>query len=394
MSHHRVVFGDALDVLRGLPAETVDCVFTSPPYWGLRDYQADGQIGLEPTPEEYVARLVAVFAEVRRVLRPWGTVALNLGDSYASSPGNASGRFRPGAGRADGQVDERGQRNRNGTPPTHGLKPKDLVGIPWRVAFALQADGWWLRNDVIWVKSNAMPESVRDRFASRYEHVFLLAKRRRYWFDLDAVRVPMSEHSEVAYPNGPGGQAWRKGVPGQTPQSGLGNLVCHPLGRNPGDVVTTSTQPTPYAHFATFPVALVLRFLPAMCPPRVCSDCGEPWEHRVEHVDIRDHPLRMNRNVAAQQFSANDNEYHDGGTLGKVATVRDLGYFPACACRPDYHPGTVLDPFLGSGTVTEAARRLGLNSIGIELNRDYEAVIRQRLGTLHTLEGSVTFNYS
>lgn len=135
----------------------------------------------------------------------------------------------------------------------------------------------------------------------------------------------------------------------------------------------------------------VLRFLPAMCPPRVCCACGKPWEHRVERVGVRDHPLRANRNVAAQQFSAGDNEYRDGGTLGKLTTTRDLGYFPACACAAEHRPGTVLDPFLGSGTVTEAARRLGVNSVGIELNRDYEAVMRQRLGTLLSLEGSVVF---
>lgn len=402
---HRVLFGDALDVLRGMEAESVDCVFTSPPYWGLRDYGAEGQIGLEATPEEYVARLVQVFGEVRRVLKPGGTVALNLGDSYsASGPHRAE---RPEHMGKQGYLGEGYCCRKPGT----GLKPKDLVGIPWRVAFALQADGWWLRNDVIWVKPNAMPESVTDRFSSKHEHVFLLAKAQRYWFDLDAVR---EEHTALGRPPGNKSRIYLDRDPnhheGEKRRPGQENSF-NPLGKNPGDVVTLATQPTPYAHFATFPVGLVLRFLPAMCPPRVCSRCGKPWEHRVEKTGLRDHPLREKRTVAAQQFAAADNEYHDGGTLGKVAEVADLGYFPACACHgrdlaaevsralkaedkaalaaimaerdaiPDdtWLPGTVLDPFLGSGTVTQAARKLGRRSLGIELNPDYEAVMRQRL---------------
>jgi DNA modification methylase len=403
MSEHRIIFGDAKEVLRTLPEESVDCVFTSPPYWSLRDYGVAGQIGLEATVEEYVARLVEVFVEVRRVLKPAGTVALVLGDCYALSG--------PSALVEAGVVVNR--------RPKSGLKPKDMVGVPWRVAFGLQDDGWWLRNDIIWQKLNPLPESVTDRFAATHEHVFLLSRSARYWFDLNAVRVQhRSDHA-------PGNQSrlyvQRSRIPERLRPDQAHSF--HPLGKNPGDVVTLPAQPTPFAHFATFPVALVLRILPALCPPRVCSRCGKPWEHRVKRTGVRDHPLRENRKVAAQQFSAGDNEYQDGGTLGKLAIVRDLGYFPACACHgrdlsaevsralkakdeealaaimaerdaiPDdtWRPGTVLDPFLGSGTVTEAARKLGVNSIGIELNPAYEAVMRQRLGQLHTLEGSVRF---
>ena len=170
MSDHRIIFGEAQATLATLDAETVDCVVTSPPYWGLRDYGVDGQLGLEATPELYVARMVAIFAEVKRVLKPEGTVFLNLGDSFAG-----------GGDRRGGKGDEQGQGRKWSMPAEEvGLKPKDLCFIPARVALALQADGWWLRNDIIWSKKNPMPESCRDRFSSKHEHVFLLTRASRY----------------------------------------------------------------------------------------------------------------------------------------------------------------------------------------------------------------------
>jgi len=174
--------GDCLDVLRTLPDESVHCCVTSPPYWGLRDYGHDGQIGLEETPEAYVSRLVEVFREVRRVLRSDGTLWLNLGDSYAN--GGPSGPQGTSGDRASRSFTA--ERLEAGCL-THGLKPKDLVGIPWRVAFALQADGWWLRQDIIWHKPNPMPESVRDRCTKAHEYVFLLAKSQRYYYDAEAI---------------------------------------------------------------------------------------------------------------------------------------------------------------------------------------------------------------
>jgi DNA modification methylase len=165
----RIEVGDALGVLRGMPAESVHCCVTSPPYWGLRDYGTDCQLGLEKTPEEYVARMVEVFREVRRVLRDDGTLWLNLGDSYRKNPAR---RF--------------GKRPQDAPPPAgSGIKPKDLVGIPWRVAFALQADGWYLRSDIIWHKPNPMPESCTDRPTKAHEYVFLLSKRARYFYDAE-----------------------------------------------------------------------------------------------------------------------------------------------------------------------------------------------------------------
>jgi hypothetical protein len=184
--------GDALDVLRGLPDESVHCCVTSPPYWGLRDYGVDGQLGLEATPEEYVARMVAVFAEVRRVLRSDGTCWLNIGDSYTSG-----GRdYRVADSKGDASGNARAMETRAAVPA--GLKPKDLVGIPWRLTFALQADGWYLRSDIIWSKPNPMPESVTDRPTKAHEYLFLLTRSARYFYDAEAIAEP----AEWYGPNG------------------------------------------------------------------------------------------------------------------------------------------------------------------------------------------------
>ena len=190
--------GDVMDVLPTLLAESVNCVVTSPPYWGLRDYGTEGQLGLEATPEEYVANIVRVFAEVRRVLRDDGTLWLNLGDSYAADRG---GTYMPAetlAGGVSGQGDESTMRGRGDKEDgnarrnckRYGLKHKDLVGIPWRVAFALQTDGWYLRSDIIWSKPNPMPESVTDRPTKAHEYVFLLTKAARYFYDAEAIAKP------------------------------------------------------------------------------------------------------------------------------------------------------------------------------------------------------------
>ncbi len=401
---HRIIFADVLDGLRSLPSGSVNCVATSPPYWGLRDYgtgrwrggdpgcdhvmapgaatgnkgnvttvpyrdvcgkcgavREDGQLGLEATPEAYVARLVEVFGEVRRVLRHDGVCFLNLGDSYSAS---RSYQVPDTKGR------HVGNNMRAVVPP--GLKPKDLCGIPWRVAFALQADGWWLRNDIIWAKKNPMPESVTDRFSSTHEHVFLLTKAARYWFDLDAVREEL-KYPDRTYIQPEGHKTAELSAQGNRTTGGLHDgreTYANPLGKNPGDVWRIATKPTPYAHFATWPPDLVERMILAGCPPKVCAGCGEPWEHRVETVrPAKDAPSY--RDPATQSW-----------TQGS-AQKEDLGYHPACKCQQwscKSQPGLVLDPFAGSGTTTQVARKLGRRSIGIELNADYEAVMRDRLG--------------
>jgi DNA modification methylase len=198
----RLFCGDALSVLRSMPDESVQCVVTSPPYFGLRDYGVDGQLGLESAPAEYVQALVEISREVRRVLRADGTCWLNLGDSYAGSWGNYHPNSPPGKHgqrKKDSERFERpGYQSQEFLPPTanlKGFKPKDLCGIPWRVAFALQDDGWWLRQDIIWSKPNPMPESVTDRCTKAHEYIFLLTKSRKYYFNQDSIREPLKDAS-------------------------------------------------------------------------------------------------------------------------------------------------------------------------------------------------------
>lgn len=335
--HH----GDALSILgRGsIPDGSVDCVVTSPPYYGLRDYGEPGQYGLEASPTVYVNRLRAVFDEVRRVLAPDGTLWLNLGDGYVSN-GGASGRLSATGlegthPRIRPEADDphtRGKWNRD-----WGLPRKNLLGLPWRVAFALQDDGWILRNAVVWNKPNAMPDSVTDRLACRYELLFLLVRSPRYWFDLDAIREPLARPEALTEgivfggTNGGtgkvGGSARRGGrdrsvyggnpsavPPGATQPRNGGpgphHASAHPRGRNPGDVWTMPTQPFPEAHFAVMPAALAER----------CVLAG---------------------------------------------------------CRP---AGTVLDPFCGSGTTGMVALRHGRRFVGIDVSRTYLVLaLRTRL---------------
>ncbi len=249
--------GDAVATLAEMESCSVDCIVTSPPYFGLRDYGVDGQIGAESSPAEFVEALVAVFREARRVLADDGTLWLNLGDSYA---GSASG-YREGSARADGKVREDGhsRRNRNGTPAC-GVPPKNLLGIPWRVALALQDDGWILRNDIIWAKPNAMPESVTDRLSNRHEHVFMFSKSRRYWFDLDPIREP---HTSTPDRAGAAALRGQKATRPAGPNSGAYSTG----GRNPGDVWEIATRPFSEAHFATMPPALAERCVQAGCKP-------------------------------------------------------------------------------------------------------------------------------
>lgn len=257
-----IYHGNAEALLPSMPAESVNCCVTSPPYWGLRDYGVDGQIGLEKTPEEYVAKIVGVFEHVRRVLRADGTVWLNLGDSYANDHkwGGATGGKHAAA--LHGSQIGRAKRNT-------GLKEKDMIGIPWRVAFALQAAGWWLRSDIIWAKPTPMPESVTDRPTRSHEHIFLLAKSERYYYDADAIAEKCSIESlsraeRNRTPN-PDRAAAQRGNP-SGPDRGEGPIRSG-LTRNKRDVWNVPNPGYPEAHFATFPPALILPCILAGCPP-------------------------------------------------------------------------------------------------------------------------------
>lgn len=341
-----IYHGDCLDGLKMLPSEFVNCCITSPPYYGLRDYGKDGQVGLEKTPEEYIQKLVEVFREVKRVLRKDGTLWLNLGDSYAATGKNRTEAQASANSSLSGGKTTQAQILKQQSKITAGLKPKDLIGIPWMAAFALRADGWYLRQDIIWNKPNPMPESVTDRCTKAHEYIFLLSKSNKYYFDHEAIKEPiaastmadnrlMQDDYETGRPE--------RGFPGQASKgSGLlkpkgnrktfrgggkytnnksfdnstvvennsvGNKPPELFVRNKRSVWTIAPAQLKQAHFATFPTKLI--------EPCVLAGCPEG--------------------------------------------------------------GLILDPFMGAGTTALVAENNNRNYIGYELNEDYITIAKSRL---------------
>ena len=447
----RIICADVMDGLRQLEDESVHCVVTSPPYWGLRDYgtgqweggdatcdhlaplpggfmasgmddnpktaadrvlrrqqqyrelcakcgarRIDRQIGLEPTPDAFVARMVEVFREVKRVLRKDGTCWVNLGDSYAASlkgtggDGTSSGLMRDGrseTGRAS-KLDAVARQQHNGLRvnlTASGLKAKDLMGMPWRVAFALQADGWWLRSDVIWAKPNPMPESVTDRPTKAHEYVFLLTKASAYYYDAEAVKEQQSEGTFARF----GTDGVRTGSGSK--QTGSPNGLIRDKatyskailegGRNKRSVWTIATAPFPEAHFATFPPELPEICIKASTSEKgCCAKCGAPWERETEAAFT---PSKKTRGKPGEgQFMQSGAGNKAGGWNDYPALdkhVKTLGWSPSCSCNADTVAATVLDPFCGAGTTCLVADRLQRNAVGIELNPTYAAMAESRL---------------
>jgi DNA modification methylase len=367
--------GDALDVMRTMADESVQCCVTSPPYWGLRDYGVEGQIGLEPTPELYVARMVEVFREVRRVLRTDGTCWVNEGDSYSGH--NAPG-WRPG-----NEDKNEGSSNKNGVGIVAGLKPKDLCGIPWRLAFALQADGWWLRSEIIWHKPNPMPESVTDRPTKAHEQIFLLTKAARYYYDAIAIQEAgvasgWNRQREI----GAGAGTKICGInhdPSVTLRNDADRVLTATTTRNARSVWTIPSQPYPEAHFATFPLALPTRCILAGTSEKgCCPKCGKPWERIVESTrTFESGSGRSGNAIAGKQDPVQGAGYGDIRMGPTIATT--TGWRPGCDCGGEPIPCLVLDPFCGSGTTGEAALRLGRRFVGIELKAEYIELARRRL---------------
>jgi DNA modification methylase len=432
----QVLEGDCREQLATLEPGSAQTCVTSPPYFGLRDYgtgaweggdegcdhiagmarqdteretpggrggsfrggtvqfrdecgkcgarRVDRQIGLEPTPDEYVAGLAAVFREVRRVLRDDGTVWLNLGDSYSGSgPSGASyqsettkrraeGNGMDGAFRISKTLADRGLTYAEKKPvPVPGTKPKDLLGIPWMVAFALRADGWYLRSDIIWSKPNPMPESVTDRPTKAHEYLFLLSKGPRYFYDADAIREDGTNRApgNVTHKHT---EAYANGDEFSRTEGGLLEIGAS-ASRNRRSVWTVATQPFPGAHFATFPARLIEPCILAGSAPKACGECGAPWRRVVEGERIGELPRRPD-------------EAHNGGTgltphsgyRGNLS-VRTVGWESSCAHDDDSGSCVVLDPFAGSGTTGVVAGRLGRDFVGIELNPEYAQMARDRI---------------
>jgi len=370
--------GDCREVLQALPAGSVHCCgcVTSPPYWGLRDYGCDGQMGLEQTPEEYVAGMVEVFRAVRRVLRDDGTLWLNLGDSYNSNQARSGIAVGDGWRGSDTETLNSNEQRR---AHTSTLKPKDLVGIPWRVAFALQADGWWLRSDIIWAKPNPMPESVTDRPTKAHEYLFLLSKAARYFYDADGIGEPIQPSSMARFASAHDGEAdsTKHQVLGGTYARPVKDILAGQRGntrRNRRSWWPITTKPFPGAHFAVMPPELVEPCILAGTSERgCCGECGAPFVRVVERtpMEIR----RSGRGDALGRFGATASS----GTMTAPPTSTTIGWEQTCGCGCGPIPCTVLDPFAGAGTVGVVARQKGREFVGIELNPTYAEMAALRI---------------
>ena len=335
LPRNTILIGDVRERLAELPAASVDAIITSPPYFGVRNYGHEQQLGAEPDVDGWVNNLRLVARELARVLRPTGSLWLNLGDSYSRRP-------------------------------TEGAAPKSLLLGPSRVALALVRDGWTLRNEVIWAKTNPMPSSVTDRLTTTHERVYFLTRSSRYYFDLGPIRRPLVTDKQQSpssaprsYPPAGIGAANRKGWTLNT-NRGLAHLKAsgisgHPLGKNPGDVWSLPTAGFRGGHFAAFPLGLAERPLLATCPERVCSRCGQPWHRALERRD------------------------------GRLLAVGELE--PTCMCSADGVPGVVLDPFMGTGTTALAAEKHGRDWIGIELNLAYAEMSMERIAAARRKQG-------
>ena len=363
MEHVNLLVGDCLESLRAMPDQSVHTCVTSPPYFGLRDYGMDGQIGLENTPDAFVARLVEVFREVRRVLRDDGTLWLNLGDSYAANRGyqvpSTKGGPKHGPGQAAGG---------KASVVPDGLKPKDLIGIPWRVAFALQEDGWYLRQEIVWSKPNPMPESVRDRCTKAHEQIFLLSKSPRYYFDSEAIKEPGVIPAGTKGAKGSAERAAQKGVNSRPPEYKVYDGM-----RNKRSVWTVTTKPFKGAHFATFPPDLIEPCVLAGAPERCCAKCGAPWERQVERTAMV---------IDRSKRTHSKGQTRASGTMLEPARSVTLGFAPTCGCDAPSVGGTVLDPFGGSGTTAGVALRHGRKAVLCELNPEYAALVPARIAAV------------
>lgn len=392
----RIICGDSIDVLAAMPAGVAQVCVTSPPYWGLRDYGVpprvwdgspgcvhswgpkvrggrfckgcgawEGCLGLEPTPELFVHHLVLVMREVRRVLRDDGTLWMNLGDSFAGT-------------RTLQAPDDRGDSvGAPGSSVPSKFKPKDLIGIPWRAAFALQADGWWLRSDIVWAKPNAMPEPIRDRPTRAHEFVFLLSKSRQYFYDAEAVREPDK--------GGRAGNGYvrpeRLSYGGESAPRGQVDGWIGGGGRNRRSVWEVATQCFKGAHFATFPEGLVEPCILAGSSPVACRICGAPWRRVVSSRRlIEGEEAPRGKSDPHEELRKGRGHSRSWARSGKVLNHREtVGWEPTCDHDDPGDRCLVLDPFAGAATTGIVAARHGRGFLGVELSPSFAVLGRRRL---------------
>lgn len=374
--NHRTLYNtNTLIGLANLECESVQCVVTSPPYWGLRKYAgeqdvawADGTTsayGLEKNISDYINHTVEILSGIRRVLRKDGVVFWNIGDSYYN--GDKKGWSEADSLRKTDPGLEWAAPNRM---PQEGYKPKDLCLIPFRVALAAQDDGWWVRSVIIWSKPNPMPESVKDRPTESHEYILMLTKDKKYYWDAEAVKEPARDWGTRNRSN------FRNGTDDPLlKHHGLTDCNSAKTGRNIRSVWNMSTHGYSGAHFATFPKELPEKCIRAATPEYgVCSACGSPWQRLIERKRVERQDLSQDdpnyRPARYSCKSSGDNSYSNGGAQA-FAFTRTVGWIPTCFCDAPIAPAVVLDPFAGSGTTLEVAAQLGRRSIGLEISKEY-----------------------
>jgi DNA modification methylase len=435
-----ILQGDCLKKLKEIPDNSVDCCITSPPYWGLRDYgtakweggdkdcdhqgkpmatrtnihdrtqpqcnnqpdenvfeiyrevcgkcgakRVDDQMGLEQTPDEYVENMVKVFREVKRVLKAEGTLWLNLGDSYAGSGGWEG--CKNNSSLSNSNLDQKAKDWKSISRAAPNLKSKDLVGIPWRVAFALQADGWYLRQDIIWYKPNPMPESVTDRCTKTHEYIFLLTKNPNYYYDNEAIKensVDPESYTGRKKRNAPTMAKYDlKNLKNAGSIQEDGTLTYGQIyeKRNKRSVWTVTTKPFKEAHFATFPEDLITPCLLAGTSAKgVCPDCGKPWQRVLEKGQLTNE--RSQREDTLNVVPGRDKLCRLNSVDMEAIPKKTIGWEPTCQCGKQPVPATVLDPFFGAGTTGVVAKKSKRNYIGIELNPKYIEIAEKRIKNL------------
>lgn len=362
--------GDAKEVLYELPESSVHMSMTSPPYYGLRDYGHDEQIGLEQTLDKYVQDLVEVGRGLKHCLRDDGSWWLNLGDTYSGGGG--------AAGKPDDWDDLHDDDNYPDDPPAKVTKfgQKNKMLVPYRVAMALQRDGWIIRNDATWLKLNPMPESVKDRLTTTTEQIFHLVQEPDYWYDLDAIREPhkKSSHKRAEY-SFEGNRNWEPwSSSGVTQKTAL-----DPNGKNPGDVFKVTVQPYSEAHFAVYPSELCEKPIKASCPPKVCAECGTGYERDVEVIKTDRSGDRRQRDLPDPD-SDSPKTWNEGQVDMTPDKRKVKGWKQSCDCNTqETESGVVLDMFAGAGTTCLMAKALGRDYVGIELKEEYIEMANERI---------------
>jgi len=426
---------DALEGLKRLPDECVDCIITSPPYWGLRDYgeaavriwdgdpdcehewkaldskdKAEGtrsylctkcgawrgQLGLEPTLQQYLDHMLLITAELKRVLKPTGVMFWDHGNSYGGT--GPKGRY------ADPKYPN--GRNLKDYPACKGWAHKCLTDQNFRLSIRMvDEQGWIKRNNIVWYKPNHLPESVKDRFTRAYETVFMFTKSKKYWFDLDAVRevpkfpVVWSRKGAKKEPYTQNNPRKRWGLTKHEMATNKHSIK----GKNPGEVWEIPTQAFPEAHFATFPEKLVERCMLAGCPAEICNECGTPRVRIIKQRELKPEEITDELKARLKRAGANKNGWYNGQaikdypdyignasdrkrrTLKAMQSVLEMVGWSDCGCSAGFHPGVVLDPFMGAGTVGVVAKRLGRHFLGFEINEDYVLMAEKRINSTPSL---------